>query len=318
MLGLLACLALLVLAAWQLEPAHLAAVAGVLAVSLAACRNASDSSWKFVPEAPVGPVDKIAYVDASHAEAYVDDRWGNDGICGLSLTLARNGYLPLLLPQLNPPQLEQAAMLLSIGPARPFSAEERETVRSFVEEGGIFVCMAGADRAEAVNPLLRELGFRVPRSPVPAGDDTPEPVPMGALGPPKVKTCEPKVGVNLYAAWPIECTAKDAEIVARGDGGLPVIAVRRIGRGKVVVIGDTEFAMNKNLESSEGEPASGSYENAHFWRWLITYLTDQPAWVPTEPPSQNNKSSDDEMDPSDHEPDKADSSRKGSREEVAR
>jgi hypothetical protein len=41
--------------------------------------------------------------------------------------------------------------------------------------------------------------------------------------------------------------------------------------------------LNKNLEYVGGEPFDGRYENAHFWRWLISRLTPGPEWVPPEP-----------------------------------
>jgi hypothetical protein len=62
--------------------------------------------------------------------------------------------------------------------------------------------------------------------------------------------------------------------------------MRRIGKGKVVVVGDTAFAMNKNLEIEGGQPFEGMRENPHFWRWLLTYLRDRPRWVPPDPDAE--------------------------------
>ncbi len=58
----------------------------------------------------------------------------------------------------------------------------------------------------------------------------------------------------------------------------------RLERGRIVVIGDPGFALNKNLEYVGGEPFEGRYENAHFWRWLISRVTGQPEWIPPAPP----------------------------------
>ena len=52
------------------------------------------------------------------------------------------------------------------------------------------------------------------------------------------------------------------------------------------MIGDTGFAMNKNLEWENGAPFEGMRENADFWRWFITYLNDQPMWIPPKPKIQ--------------------------------
>ena len=50
-----------------------------------------------LPQSASGGTTKIAYIDGTHAEAYVDSRWQGEGTAGLSLMLMRNGYLPLLL-----------------------------------------------------------------------------------------------------------------------------------------------------------------------------------------------------------------------------
>jgi len=64
-----------------------------------------------------------------------------------------------------------------------------------------------------------------------------------------------------------------------------VVVARRVGRGRIVVLGDTGFALNKNLEYVGGEAFEGRYDNAHFWRWLISRVTGRPAWSPPPPPS---------------------------------
>ena len=76
------------------------------------------------------------------------------------------------------------------------------------------------------------------------------------------------------------CNDPQARVIGYGRGNLPVIIVRRLGAGKVVVIGDTCFAMNKNLEWEGGQTFEGLRENADFWRWFFTQLRDQEAWIP--------------------------------------
>jgi hypothetical protein len=64
----------------------------------------------------------------------------------------------------------------------------------------------------------------------------------------------------------------------------PIVVGRQFGSGWAVLIGDTNFALNKNLEYAGGETFRGRRENADYWRWLITRVTDRPEWVPPEPP----------------------------------
>jgi hypothetical protein len=98
--------------------------------------------------------------------------------------------------------------------------------------------------------------------------------------------------VRFHAAWNVESTDKEARAIAfgpRDPKGPPdqpdptVILMRRIGRGKVVVVADSEFALNVNLEREGGQPFEGMRENADFWRWLLNDLNDQPPWPPPKP-----------------------------------
>jgi hypothetical protein len=65
-----------------------------------------------------------------------------------------------------------------------------------------------------------------------------------------------------------------------------VALARQVGEGTVVVIGDTEFALNKNLAYLPQNLFNGPYNNAHFWRWLLTDLRGPQAWMPP-PPEEN-------------------------------
>ena len=98
--------------------------------------------------------------------------------------------------------------------------------------------------------------------------------------------------VRFHAAWPVESPDPQARPIAYGprdpkgpaDQADPtVILMRRIGHGKVVVVADTEFATNKNLEREGGQPFEGMRENADFWRWLLDYLNDRQPWTPPRP-----------------------------------
>jgi len=292
-LGFLGCLALLGLLTAPCAtgimpvppaPTRVAAVALALTLALAGSRTFTHLSMRVLPDGRQhSPYNNVAYIDASHMEAYSNSGWGFDGIAGLVLTLMRNGYQPFLLPELTTERLERAGMFISIAPARPFSLAEQAAVRRFVEGGGIFISMVGADRVGPSQSLLDQFELAVPRSPVRPGEEDREPRPMGnILTLYRPQGVDYDASVLFYTAWPVECEGRD-ELV-RGLDDLPVIALRRVGEGKVVLIGDTAFAMNKNLEYVGGQPFNGRYDNAHFWRWLITFLTEQEDWLP--PPKE--------------------------------
>ena len=277
------------------DPARLLALVLLWAASQASCEAASRYATRVVPdgrlvqtEGPTSP-SRLAYIDASHVSPYSDANWAFDGINGLALTLMRNGYLTLTLPEVSRERLERASVFVSIAPARQFTAAEREVLRSFVEGGGTFFCLVGAEEAAASDSLLAGFGFHVPPSPVPTVGRWREPEPLGHVravywDAQQHAAGDYQAGVQFHAAWPVAVEGDRAEILTSAPNGQAVVVSRQAGRGRVVVIGDTGFALNKNLEYVGGEPFDGRYDNANFWRWLISRVTDRPEWSPPVPP----------------------------------
>jgi hypothetical protein len=279
----------------------------VWAASQASCEAASRYVTRVVPDGRLvkieGPTStsRLAYIDASHVSPYSDANWAFDGINGLALTLMRSGYLTLTLPEVSRERLERAAVLVTIAPARPFSAAERRELHAFIDGGGRLICLVGAEEAAASESLLADFGIRVSPSPVPTTGRWHEPEPLGHLradygvsDPSQSQAALPSV--QFHAAWPVSAD-DSAQVLVRAANGQPVVVCRSIGRGRVVVIGDTGFALNKNLEYIGGEPFDGRYDNANFWRWLITRVTDRPEWSPPVPPPPAGGASEQEVQP---------------------
>jgi hypothetical protein len=187
-----------------------------------------------------------------------------------------------------------AGILVSVAPGRPFTAEEVDVVRDFVESGGTFICTVGYERAGPSRDLLGAFGIYVGSR---LEEDHPyfrEPVPLGHFKAPYLRV-RPEGGseyycyVRFHAGWPLEYDGDDVNVVAYGGGSSAIIVSRQHGKGTVVVVGDTGFAMTKNLEREDGKPIEGQYENAHFWRWYLRRLdrtvSDDDRWVPPPPPA---------------------------------
>ena len=291
-LGLLACLAVVGLMGWRGRPGDLAAVAVLTGITLAVSTAASRDVSRVLPDGRrEDSPSNVAYIGASHLESYSDEGWPPEGISGLVLTLMRNGYLPLMMPELTQDRLERARLLISIAPARAFSEAERKAVVDFVRSGGLFICTVGADRADPVRPLLEDFDLEIPRSPVRPIAEGLDPWPMGRI-PAAYLAGKDNLHVWFYAGWPISCWADQYEKRAvGGDHKEPVILARPFEKGKVVLIGDTEFALNKDLEVMSGQPFYGRYENADFWRWLLSALgatSEEEIWIPPDvsPPKE--------------------------------
>lgn len=284
-LGVLGALALVVLLGWHVEAGRLAAAMAILVLSLACSTVLTAASTEILPEAPRPSARPVACIDASHAEAFSYEPWAEDGLEGLQLTLMRNGYLPIVMRHWSEEQLKRAAMLISIAPAHTFSSAQRAAVRRFLGEGGVMLCTAGANQAGPIRPLLAEFGLDVPLSPLAPGDSQAEPKPMGYFRTRYLDTGKYSLHVGLYAGWPVECVGDKAEPLVRGFDDQPVVASARVGNGQLLVVGDTYFAANKNLEGRDGEASGRFVENAQFWRWLLARLRGQE-WIPPEPPEE--------------------------------
>lgn len=252
-------------AAWPRVLTALLAVVGlaVIAVALGRPRAAPATALAAVPlgvalgaalalapharaETP-WPQAAVALIDHSHVERFDELSWFDDCVGGLEYNLLRNEYLPRWVERGLARELERASVLFVIAPARRFGAAEVAAVDRFVERGGWLFLSVGYEEREGSKNLLDHFGFDV--------------------GPTPLTQFEERVGpleVRFHKGWPLVALAKDAQVLA-SHLERPVVAARRIGRGGVVVVGDSWFFLNRNLE---GE--NGAYEgNVQFVRQLL-------------------------------------------------
>ena len=287
-LGLLLACGLIAAIAWRPTAGGLACAALALAAATAVCLAVNDRRDEVVPTGRHARPNNLAYIDNSHLETYSEEGLRDDGVLGLELTLMRNGYLVMTMPKFSAERLSEAGLFISIAPAKPFSAHECRAIRRFVEGGGIFILTAGWDDRLGCRSVLREFDLRIG---MPDANELPRP--LGHFKSPFLRTETHTSYVRFHAAWPVCCDDPNAEVVAYGleasllpsaqPNNVPVILRRAIGKGWVVFVGDSGFAMNKNLERIDGRPIEGMRENSDFWRWFLTTLRGQPAWLPPGP-----------------------------------
>jgi hypothetical protein len=274
------------LLAWALalhrRPLDLALVCLLIALLRTAVTYACERATELHPRVPRDSGYRLAYLDSSHAGLYSSESWRDDGLMGLALNLMRNGYLTLDLHKFSAEALLKSDLFISVAPAREYTAAERSAIRRFLEQGGIFILTVGYDERRPSQSLLSEFGFEIGDGTRAEGTST-GPRPLGFFKSPYYNAGSYMNHVRFHAAWPVFCPQSGARVLAYGRGDLPVIMMRPIGNGKMVVVGDTCFAMNKNLEVESGEPFEGMRENPHFWRWLLTYLRGDPMWIPPNP-----------------------------------
>ena len=191
----------------------------------------------------------IAYVDSSHGERFSPESWNENAVLGLHLNLMRNGYLSFTLRDFEEKKLEGADLLVLIAPSSPFRKKEIGWIKDFVSRGGNLILTVGWEEREASLPLMNAFGFSVDYLPLAQFISV---IPQA------------NQRVRFVESWPLISTDGQSEVLAAYQK-LPVIMKRPFGKGTVVMIGDSSFFWNKNLEMEE----SHVQENVEFLKWLL-------------------------------------------------
>jgi hypothetical protein len=203
----------------------------VLALGLVAGTLAADSLS--APPAPPGIDLPKALIDLSHGERFDRLTWYEDCVGGLELNLLRNGYCPMLTREFSATLLRDSELLVVIAPAAAFSTSEIEAIRAFVDSGGTLILSTGYEEKDRSEPLLELFGAKLQNVPLAHFE-------IDALG----------QVVRFPEAWPLAISSEAAVPVcfhpAFPD---PIIAFVPSGKGGALLIGDSQFLLNSNLES---------------------------------------------------------------------
>ncbi|MCB9871964.1 MAG: hypothetical protein H6837_19075 [Planctomycetes bacterium] len=255
-------------------------VCATLSATLLLCVHSGHRAATLLPDGRGARPNNLAYVDGAHFGRFDDEAWRLDGTMGLKMTLMRNGFLTLELHEFTRERLQRAGLVVSIAPRRRFTAAECAMVREFVAEGGIFVLTSSYHHRAGAEPLLRAFDFAIG----PLDPAAPEPQPLSHFKAPYSRFGDYMAYVRFHEGWPVTCAAQEGlQPLAYGADDSTVGYLRYFGKGALVVIGDSCFALNKNLELENGQLFEGARENADFWRWLLSRLRDSQTWTPPRP-----------------------------------
>ncbi|MEW6380297.1 MAG: DUF4350 domain-containing protein [bacterium] len=188
------------------------------------------------PDHPPRSTEKarIAYIDNSHGEYFDVTGWQKNSIDGLAYNLMRNHYAPFIASVLDPALVNNSAMWVFISPTRRFSPKEVRILHRFMAQGGTIVWSAGWMVRESSLSFLKGLGLSFINLP---------------LGP--VRESYGEHEVRFQDVWPVRI---DGQVRGRTSVlvqkyGYPLAVFQRYGRGGILLISDSRFLLNQNLEN---------------------------------------------------------------------
>jgi hypothetical protein len=197
----------------------------------------------------------VVYIDSSHNELFNTRGFSDDGIDGLIHNLMRNEYLPFVSFDLHDDVKDEPKMIVLIAPTEQFTKSETSLLMDYMSKGGVIVLSCGWMDKEGASPLLEKLGLEIlnqPMGPVPYIEKNPQ----NYLLHPK-----------FMDAWPIlihnNSNVEIFYMVSIENESYNLAVFKRYGNGGLLLISDSRFLLNKNLESKDT-----------YWPGNIQFLKD--------------------------------------------
>ncbi len=188
--------------------------------------------------------EKLAVLDYSHQPNASKHSAMDNGLHGVGINLLRHGEMPIALNTWDPAVLEHAKIVVLNAPRQPFTASEFRDLKRLMERGGTVILGCGFLDAGGCQELLKPLGLGISGVPLGRFFDRP------AFDKP----------VSFMCAWGLEKKLpKDAKTLCAYDDW-PLIVSVPVGKGQFVLIGDSEFLHNRNLEGHKNhDPANTAF-----------------------------------------------------------
>jgi hypothetical protein len=187
-----------------------------------------------LPPTPIG--ENVAWLDLSHGNRVDLHAGRDDGLGGLENHLWRHGFVPLAMREFDRDRLLASQLFVTVAPAFPYSRNELNALRGFVENGGLLIVSAGYEERNGSEGLLAEFGYGVGSTP---------------LGSAHVaETLLEGQRARMHESWPVLQPDGRGEVWVR-SWGYPIIVFETVGSGGLLVIADSMFLGAKRLESPE-------------------------------------------------------------------
>jgi hypothetical protein len=222
------------------------AFAALLSLVLAASINGS------LIKAPQEAREEVAWIDFTHLNQFNLENYRDDGVAGLTENLFRNGYLPQILQNDQEiSEILEGSVAIIIAPNEDYTAKEALEIKQFVESGGLLILSAGYKSAAPMDLVLKSFGLGIrdlPLGSFPWIEDTHATGGQAIVSPENLKRYWHKP--KFMEAYPVQADGDYAPIAWMRYNGdtYNLIIQKKVGQGNVILIGDSRFLLNENLE----------------------------------------------------------------------
>ncbi len=200
-----------------------------LGLGLGSLVSVSVLRWRTPPSTHQLPAGE-ALIDLSHLSRCDQDMWQPEGFGGLLQNLMRKQYMPVVADRFVPAAIGRSKLVFVLAPARKYRATEIAVLDGFVRQGGQLFLSVGYEELQGCSALLQHFGLAVRN------------LPLGRVGP-DANTAK----AWFMSAWPVVSHAPQAEVLSR-SGDYPLMISVPWEKGRVVLVGDSGFFLNRNLE----------------------------------------------------------------------
>ncbi len=222
------------------------AFAAALSLVLAASINGS------LIKAPQDPLEEVAWIDFTHLNQFNLENYRDDGVAGLTENLFRNGYLPQILQ--NDQEISEilkGSVAIIIAPNEDYTTKEALEIKQFVESGGLLILCAGHKSAAPLDLVLKSFGLGIrdlPLGSFPWIEETHATGGQAIVSPENLKRYWHKP--KFMEAYPVQADGEYTPIAWMRYNGetYNLIIQKKAGQGNVILIGDSRFLLNENLE----------------------------------------------------------------------
>jgi hypothetical protein len=183
----------------------------------------------------------IAYIDLSHQERINQDAYEKNSVNGLMQNLMRNDYIPLFLKDFTKDIIKNSKIIVLNAPTNKFSNNEVDFIIDYISSGGLVILAAGYEDKNPSVDIIKKFDLdilNIPLGPVPYVEDNPE-----------LYQQEPR----FVDAYPIKIgnSNKTESFYKFNISGkyYNLMTFTRYGKGGLLLIGDSQFLYNKNIET---------------------------------------------------------------------